>query len=259
MPGEDVEVDDPTARLAAVEALGLPEIGRSTLGRPIFAQRFGGGGAPLLVMGGIHGDEPASVDLLVELCARLGGEPRGQGAPLTDPPLWVLPAANPDGLARNRKNSERDVDLNRNFPARSFTTAHAPGYFPGPSPLSEPETQAIAALIAREPIRGAVAVHAPFACVNYDGPAASWAEAVAAACGWPARGEIGYPTPGSFGSWLGVDRGLPILTLELPPGPLAQFRGQATAAIDASLASLASLANPASPGSSASFDRFRRR
>jgi protein MpaA len=237
--------DDPISRLAAVEALGLPEIGRSTLGRPIFAQRFGGGGAPLLVMGGIHGDEPATVDLLVELCRRLdsklNGKPGAGDLPLEVPALWLLPAANPDGLARNRKNSERDVDLNRNFPARSFSTAHAPGYFPGPSPLSEPETQAIAALIGQEPIQGAVAVHAPFACVNYDGPAAAWAEAVAAACGWPARGEIGYPTPGSFGSWLGIDRGLPILTLELPPGPLHQFRAQATAAIDASLASLASL------------------
>ena len=244
MPG-----DEPIARLAALEALGFPEIGRSTLGRPIFAQRFGGGGAPLLMMGGIHGDEPATVALLVELCSRLGD----RQTPPDVPPLWLLPAANPDGLARNRKNSERDVDLNRNFPARSFTTAHAPGYFPGPAPLSEPETQAIAALIAREPICGAVAVHAPFACVNYDGPAAAWAEAVAAACGWPARGEIGYPTPGSFGSWLGVDRGLPILTLELPPGTLAQFRGQATAAIDATLASRAS------SESSATFDHFRRR
>lgn len=235
-PTVQVPVDDPTARLLAVQALGLPEIGRSTLGRPIFARRFGGAGAPLLVMGGIHGDEPASVDLLVELCDRLGG-----AAAPESPPLWVLPAANPDGLARNRKNSERDVDLNRNFPARSFTTAHAPGYFPGPAPLSEPETQAIAALLAREPIRGAVAVHAPFGCVNYDGPAAAWAQAVAAACGWPPQADIGYPTPGSFGSWLGVDLGLPVLTLELPAGPLDLFRGEATAALRAS------------------FDYFRRR
>jgi hypothetical protein len=56
-------------------------------------------------------------------------------------------------------------------------------------------------------VRGVIAVHAPFACVNYDGPpaAAAWAQAVAAVCGWPARGDIGYPTPGSLGSWLGVD------------------------------------------------------
>jgi murein peptide amidase A len=230
VPVHDEDMDDPTSRLAAVEALGLPEIGRSTLGRPIYAQRFGGPGAPLLVMGGIHGDEPASVELLLELCGRL----QQVDAPLPAAPLWLLPAANPDGLARNRKNSERDVDLNRNFPARSFTTVHGTGYFPGLSPLSEPETQAIAALIAREPLRGAVAVHAPFACVNYDGPAATWAEAVAGACGWPARGEIGYPTPGSFGSWLGIDRGLPVLTLELPAGPLSRFRPQATAALEAS-------------------------
>ena len=160
-------------------------------------------------MGGIHGDEPASVDLLVELCDRLAGQQGGKRgettAPLEVPPVWVLPAANPDGLARNRKNSERDVDLNRNFPARSFTTAHAPGYFPGPSPLSEPETQAIAALIAREPIRGAIAVHAPFACVNYDGPAASWAEAVAAACGWPARGRSATRPPARSGpGWASI-------------------------------------------------------
>jgi protein MpaA len=78
-------------------------------------------------------------------------------------------------------------------------------------------------------------VHAPFACVNYDGPAAAWAKAVAAACGWPARGDIGYPTPGSLGSWLGVDRGLPVLTLELPPGPLSRFRDQAGAALKESI------------------------
>jgi protein MpaA len=216
-------------RLEAVAALGFPEIGRSSENRPIFGRRFGGPGAPLLVFGGIHGDEPASVDALLALAGRLG-----DGAP----PLWLVPAANPDGLAAGRKNSARDGDLNRNFPARSFAREHAPGYFPGPGPLSEPETRALAALIdgeSGEPIWGALAVHAPFACVNYDGPAAGWAAAVSAACGWPARGDIGYPTPGSFGSWLGVDRGLPVLTLELPPGPLADFNASAAAALDAAL------------------------
>ncbi|MFL5308720.1 MAG: M14 family zinc carboxypeptidase [Polyangia bacterium] len=220
----------PGEREAALAALGFDEIGRSTEGRPIVARRFGGSGPPLLVMGGIHGDEPASVDALLDLLARLRGD---QPAP-----FWLLPAVNPDGLAAGRKNSARDVDLNRNFPARSFRTDHAPGYFPGPAPLSEPETRAVAAVIAQEPPRGALALHAPFACVNYDGPAAGWAEAVARACGWPARADIGYPTPGSFGSWLGLDQGLPVLTLELPPGPLDGFRGSAAAALDVALATL---------------------
>ena len=39
---------------------------------------------------------------------------------------------------------------------------------------------------------------------------------MARACGYPARASVGYPTPGSFGSAYGVDRGLPVITLELP-------------------------------------------
>jgi protein MpaA len=208
----------------------LDEIGRSVESRPITCGRFGGGGSgdrrgPLLVVGGVHGDEPASVDAVTELVVALAA-----GAPAGGPVL-ALPALNPDGLARGTKNSARDVDLNRNFPAANFSVSHATGYFPGKAPLSEPETRALAELVEREPVAAVVAVHAPFACVNYDGPAAAWAAAVAAACGWPARSDIGYPTPGSLGSWLGVDRGLPVLTLELPAGPYAGFRRQAQAAL----------------------------
>jgi protein MpaA len=217
--------------LAAVRALGFPERARSSEGRAIFAAVFGepAAAAPLLVVGGVHGDEPSSVEAAVALGRRLAA------SSVPAAPLVLVPALNPDGLARGAKNSARDVDLNRNFPARNFTTAHAPGYFPGAAPLCEPETAFFAALVEacgpRGP-RGIVAIHAPFACVNYDGPARAWAEAVAAACGWPARGDLGYPTPGSLGSWLGVDRGLPVLTLELPPGPHAAFSQAAAAALD---------------------------
>ncbi len=227
--------ETPSQREAAVAALlsaGFHEIGRSTEGRPLVARRFGGPCPALLLMGGIHGDEPASVDALLDLLERFpAGHP---AAPRVT--VWVLPAANPDGLAAGRKNSARDVDLNRNFPARSFRVEHQPGYFPGLAPLCEPETRAIHDLIQREAIGAAVAVHAPFACVNYDGPAAAWAETVSRACGWPARGDLGYPTPGSFGAWFGVDGGLPVLTIELPPGPLAGFQKGAAAALDAALA-----------------------
>jgi protein MpaA len=206
-------------------------IGLSVEGRALRAWRFGPDGAPaLLVVAGVHGDEPSSVGGAVELGRRLRA-----GAVAAAGPVWLLPRLNPDGLARGQKNSARDVDLNRNFPATNVTTAHRPGYFPGDSPLSEPETAALAALIERERIGAVVAVHAPFACVNYDGPAQAWAQRVAAACGWPARGDIGYPTPGSLGSWLGLDRGLPVLTLELPPGPLDGFRDTCRVALDEAL------------------------
>jgi protein MpaA len=206
-------------------------IGTSREGRPLQSWAFPAfheRGRRLLIFGGIHGDEPSSVAAVEELRQRLSVAQSGRGGAS----VWLVPAVNPDGLAAGCKNAVSDVDLNRNFPAANFARAHAPGYDPGPAPLSEPETAALARFIDETAIDAVVAVHAPFACVNFDGPAADWAAAVAQASGWPVRASIGYPTPGSFGSWLGIDRGLPILTLELPPGSLAPFRNQAAAALD---------------------------
>lgn len=182
----------------------------------------------LLVFGGIHGDEPASVDAVLEWGACLDAHPHAAD-------VWLVPAVNPDGLAAARKNNAADIDLNRNFPARNFMRSHPPGYDPGPAPLSEPETGLLAGLIEEARIDAMVAVHAPFACVNFDGPAQEWAAAVATASGWPLRADLGYPTPGSLGSWWGGDLGRPILTLELPAGPLDFFRAQALAALDRAL------------------------
>jgi hypothetical protein len=222
---------DETPLLADVRALALDQMGRSVEGRPIWGGVFGapaGVDVPLLVVGGVHGDEASSVEAVNALARRLAA-----GA-VAAAPLLLVPALNPDGLARNAKNNANDVDLNRNFAARNWQAAHEPRYFPGAAPLSEPETRLLAQLVDGRRVRAVVAVHAPFACINYDGPptAAAWARDVAAACGWPARGDLGYPTPGSLGSWLGVDRGLPVLTLELPPGPHAAFGQQAAAALD---------------------------
>ena len=32
---------------------------------------------------------------------------------------------------------------------------------------------------------------------------------------YPTESSIGYPTPGSFGTWAGVERDIPTITLEL--------------------------------------------
>lgn len=217
--------------LDSFQTLGLSREGRPLQGRLYPGLATGTPSSPrrrLLVFGGIHGDEPASVDAALEWGAHL--DQRQHAAD-----VWLVPAVNPDGLAAARKNNAADVDLNRNFPARNFMRSHPPGYDPGPAPLSEPETAVLAGLIEEAAIDAVVAVHAPFACVNFDGPAREWAEAVSTASGWPAREDIGYPTPGSLGSWWGGDLGRPILTLELPAGPLDFFRAQALAALDRAL------------------------
>ena len=183
--------------------------GRSVEGRPIEAVRVGAGPTHALLFGAIHGDEPGAADLCRKWLARaqLPSLPGG---------VIVIPVANPDGLVRNHKDNVNGVDLNRNFDARSWQAEHKPGYFPGARPLSEPESRALAQLIAVEKPRVIVSVHQPFRCVNWDGPAEALAQAMSERCGYPAVASVGYPTPGSFGARYGVDLRLPVITLELP-------------------------------------------
>jgi protein MpaA len=58
-------------------------------------------------------------------------------------------------------------------------------------------------------------LHAPYKIVNYDGPAADVAQKISDITGYPVEPSIGYPTPGSFGTYYGVERNIPTITLEL--------------------------------------------
>ncbi len=184
-------------------------VGRSVEGRAIEAVDLGSGDVGALVFGAIHGDEPGAA----ELCHRFVNRLRRGSPPAR---TIVVPVANPDGLVRATKNNAHDVDLNRNFPAQNWVREHKPGYDPGAQPLSEPESQALAALIERLQPRVLVAVHQPLHCVNWDGPGQALAEEMARLSGYPAVASVGYPTPGSFGSRYGVDEQRVVITLELP-------------------------------------------
>ena len=61
-----------------------------------------------------------------------------------------------------------------------------------------------------------MSVHSGLRCNNYDGPAEWLASLMSRFNGYPVRPTMGYPTPGSLGSWAGIDRKIPIVTLELP-------------------------------------------
>lgn len=195
----------------------MPEelvIGASVLGRELVAIRFdppdyARARPPALIFGGIHGDEAASVLQCERLATELVERPPGRVT-------WIVPCVNPDGVAAGTKNNARDVDLNRHFAAANWVADHKPGYFPGHAPETEPEVQALVALIERTGVQRLVALHATFRCMNWDGAGRALAEEMARLSGYEVNEDIGYPTPGSFGSKYGVDRGLEVATVEVP-------------------------------------------
>jgi protein MpaA len=116
------------------------EVGTSALGTPITAIHKGtAGGRVVLVIGVIHGDEPAGAQIVEQL----------EQLPVPDGvDLWLVPSMNPDGQAAVDRHNANGVDLNRNFPY-DWGPIGLPGdgQYAGPSAASEPETQAIVQLI----------------------------------------------------------------------------------------------------------------
>ena len=51
--------------------------------------------------------------------------------------------------------------------------------------------------------------------MNYDGPARELADRISDIMDYPVEESIGYPTPGSFGTYAGVERNIPTITLEM--------------------------------------------
>ena len=115
------------------------------------------------------------------------------------------------------------MELNRNFPTRDWrsdpvlhrSTLDAPrdvALSPGDAPASEPETRALIQLIQDLEPEAVVALHAPLACIDdpNDSDLGRW---LAERTGLPLVPDVGYPTPGSFGTW-GAERGLPVVTYE---------------------------------------------
>lgn len=191
-------------------------IGRSVEGRSIECYRFGSGGRTRLILAGLHGDEPKSVYVARRLCVWLAGAAdlaEGTG-------IAVVPVVNPDGYEVRKRRNARGVDLNRNFPTADWLPgAKRSRFYGGAGPASEPETQAVLALIESLQPAEIITVHSISdrrQCNNYDGPGQAVAQAMGRCNGYPVTGAIGYSTPGSFGTWAGGERGIATVTLELP-------------------------------------------
>lgn len=189
-------------------------IGQTVLGRPIEAVHFSPPGyakpRPAAVLfGAIHGDEAVTRMMLERLADELVERPPGRET-------WIVPCVNVDGVLAGTRNNANDVDLNRNFASACWGTQRRHGYNPGETAEDQPETQALVALIEHAGAHRLIAAHATYRMVNWDGSAEPLAGELAALCGYPAAPSMGYPTPGSFGTKYGVDRGLEVITLEVP-------------------------------------------
>ncbi len=173
--------------------------------------------ARVLLVGGIHGDEYSSVSVVFKWLKRLEQEQHGQFH-------WrVVPVLNPDGLLRPPRMSQRmnanGVDLNRNFPSPGWDT-EAPKYwvertrrnkrrYPGPAALSEPESRWLVEQLNTFRPDAVISVHAPHGIVDFDGPRVPPARL------GPLDLRLLGTYPGSMGRYIGVHRGIPLLTVEL--------------------------------------------
>jgi hypothetical protein len=168
----------------------LVRLGQSHQGRPLLALAIGPPGdaaqrrPAVLLDGAHHGDEPLSVELVldaIQLLLERASDPRVRRW-LAELAIWCVPVVNPDGLAAflevsratGRKNgrglagsepqsTERGVDINRNYPFRWGTRAagRRPDHqhYRGPAAASEPETRAMIELARRERFVAAVSFH----------------------------------------------------------------------------------------------------
>jgi protein MpaA len=131
------------------------DLGTTYQGRPITAYRLGTpGGKVVLAIGSIHGDEQAGIEIVEYL--------RDTAPIAAGYDVWVIPTINPDGNAVNSEGNAAGVDLNRNWPPdwAPIDCALVPQNCSGPTALSEPETQAVAAFITEIQPRMTVWYHA---------------------------------------------------------------------------------------------------
>lgn len=193
---------------------------RSSRGTPIELykkthSRDGKATAPILFVGGVHGDEPEGVRLALELLRWLQKTEETDSKTILH--SWLLiPCLNVDGYLRNQRTNDHGVDLNRNFPSKDWSAqTKAPRYFPGSSPGSEIETQALVGLIKTEKPKLIVHFHSWEPCVVYTGPSGKKAsEILAGSTGYPVREDIGYPTPGSLGQFGWLEHHTPVICVE---------------------------------------------
>ncbi len=184
-------------------------IGKSVQGRSIEAIETGDPASrvKVVVVGCIHGDEPAGITITRILAERTA--PAGVD-------LWLIPDMNPDGVAAHTRENARGVDLNRNFPWEWQKPARQAWAYTPHGPLSEPESRAVYRLLLKLRPKLVIWYHQALGVVDESGGAIGLERAYSSLVHLPLRRLTRYP--GSGTSW--VDHHFPGSTsfvVELPP------------------------------------------
>lgn len=154
----------------------------------------------VLVIGVFHGDEYQGEYLINEYLKIK-----------SDTNILFVPRLNSSSTRVNKNG----VDLNRNFPTKNWVLGAKDDYFGGEFPASEAETKFIIEVVEKYNPKLILSLHAPYKVVNYDGPKTDVVDKISKIMKYPIEESIGYPTPGSFGTWAGIERSILTITLEL--------------------------------------------
>lgn len=202
-------------------------IGTSVKGRPITAYQFGSGPNMVLYIAAMEGNEQNSAVLLQQWIPNIDANPGKIPAGRT---IVVIPQINPDGYAANTRLNAAGIDLNRNFPANNWQTQVTEPLANtvwtndgGPSPLSAPESKALADFYAAHRPRLTLTMHSHGGIVeaNDAGDSIALGAKYASLAGYRAipTSAIGnffnYTTTGAFEDWANDKLGLPVLEVEL--------------------------------------------
>src|SRR5690554_4438826 len=107
-------------QLVATGRAAVQIIGSSVQGRPIHLVRMGDPPPPadqqaaLLLVGCVHGHEPAGREAMLQYAEHLSTtQDSAELDFLANVGLWMIPTLNPDGRHDNLRRNANDVDLNR--------------------------------------------------------------------------------------------------------------------------------------------------
>lgn len=172
----------------------------------------------ILVIGGTHGDELTSVSITFRWIEKLNKYHSGLFH-------WhIAPMMNPDGVLQKeaQRTNSNGIDLNRNLPSIDWhenalkywreKQSENPRRYPGEKPASEPEAQWLIDEINHFKPDAIISVHAPYGVVDFDSLLLNTAPKSLGKLHLNLLGTY----PGSLGNYAGINRGIPVITLELP-------------------------------------------